>query len=129
MAYSETLRMEAALCIWEEMLDVDRHAKSAVSVTNIKAPPFHITLSLTWDRRGTVEMRHTAIALADKALEVFDLIGGADGAEALDLIPYDWEFIPAFVARVDWTDCTADPAAIAASLKSRSPDGGPNDDA
>lgn len=66
-------------------------------------------------------MRHTAIALADKALAVFDLIGGRDGAEVLNLIPYDWEFIPAFVARVDWTDCTADPADIAARLTERRP--------
>lgn len=113
-AYSDTLRMEAALCIWEAMLEAkrDRHALP---------DDWAGEMSLRWYVRGTVEMRHTAIALADKALEVFELIGGTDGAEALDLIPYDWEFIPAFVARVDWTDCTADPADIAKRLREARP--------
>lgn len=114
MAYTETLRMEAALCIWEAMLEAkrDRHALPA---------DWAGEMSLRWYERGTVEMRHLAIALAEKALSAFDLIGQHEGAEALDLIPYDWEFIPAFVARVDWTDCTADPADIAARLKERRP--------
>lgn len=114
-AHSETLRMEAALCIWEAMLE----AKSFPALQN--AATWKHTLAETWRKRGSVEMRHTAIALADKALVVFDLIGGHEGAEALDLIPYDWEFIPAFVARVDWVDCTADPADIAQRMKDRRP--------
>jgi len=110
MAYSDTLRMEAALCIWEAMIEA--RMKDAR-----EAPNWTDDLNDRFAENGTVQMRHTAIALADKALETFDLIGGADGAEALELIPYDWEFVPAFVARVDWADCTADPAAIAASLQ------------
>lgn len=113
MAYSETLRMEAALCIWEAMLDARFPGEPAEGEDLLWAN----VMDETWAARGSVQMRHTAIDLADKALEVFDLIGRHEGAEALDLTPYDWEFIPAFVALVDWTDCTADPAAIAASLK------------
>lgn len=115
MTYPEILRMEAALCIWEAMLDARFPGEPAEG----EAPIWANVMDETWVARGTVEMRHTAIDLADKALEVFDLIGGIEGAEALDLIPYDWEFMPAFVALVDWTDCTADPAAIAALLKER----------
>lgn len=114
-SYSETLRMEAALCIWEAMLETINFPDQQ------KKGTWKGTLGETFERRGTVEMRHTAIALADKALAVFDLIGRHEGAEALDLLPYDWEFIPAFVARVDWTDCTADPVDIAARIKERRP--------
>lgn len=112
MAFSETLRMEAALCIWEAMMEARSSFEDGSSETD-----WFRQMDALWAERSTVEMRHTAMDLADKALEVFDLIGGCEGAEALDLISYDWEFIPAFVARVDWTDCTADPAVIAASLK------------
>lgn len=120
MAYSETLRMEAALCIWEAMLE----ARTTIPTTGKRpsedfAAQWIVDLDDSWEARGAVEMRHLAIYFADLALETFDLIGGHEGAEALDLTPYDWEFVPAFVARVDWTDCTADPAAIAASLKAR----------
>lgn len=113
--YTEALRMEAALCIWEAMNDTRYGNPRAKPVVR----PWMIEMDLTWKVRGTVEMRHTAIDLADKALEVFDLIGRHEGAEALDLLPYDWEFIPAFVAHVDWTDCTADATRIAESLAER----------
>lgn len=112
MAYSETLRMEAALCIWEAMLEAREESK-------LVAPTWQTELEHAFRGRGSVEMRHVAIALSDDALRTFELIGSHEGAEELDLIPYDWEFIPAFVALVDWTNCIAQPAKIAASLKAR----------
>jgi hypothetical protein len=87
-----TLEMEAALCVWEAMLDRKAADK-----------PFHGDgLLAFWERRGTVETRHAAIPVAQFALKVFDALGGADAIEALDLIPYDWAFIPAVVNLVTW---------------------------
>lgn len=113
--YSETLRMEAALCIWEAMTSTRWNSPKK---GNEPVPAWRTDLETMWDRYGTPTMRDEAISLADKALETFDLIGGNEGAEALDLVPYDWEFIPAFVARVDWKNGgLADPADIARRLK------------
>ncbi len=103
---NETLRAEAALCIWEAMLD-----------TRDDNTP----LDLRWEQWGTVEMRHCAIALAPVFLRVYDMIG-QERLEALDLIPYDWEFVPAVLKHVEWHDphdgthFTADAATIARKL-------------
>ena len=60
-------------------------------------------LSKVFDNSGTVQMRHWAISLADTVLEVWDILG-PDAAEELDLIPYDWEFVPAVLRHIEWHD-------------------------
>lgn len=119
---NEPLRIEAALCIWEAMLEAHEHAEPKPGIVGHTVSDWHTSLYDAWMDRGTVEMRHAAIGLADAALETFDLIGGTDGAEALGLIPYDWEFIPAFLRHVEWDShsqmvASADTKAIAAKLK------------
>lgn len=121
-AHPESLRMEAALCIWECMHDTQAslpdRSSMAAAVASGKVLPWQADMDSLWNGYGTVGMRHKAIALAEPALKAFDLVGGHEGAEELGLDSYDWEFIPAFVARVDWkNDGLADPADIARRLK------------
>lgn len=77
------LQCEAALCIWEAMLE-----------NVVRQSP---QLKRAFETYGTVEMRHCAIRLAPLACKVWDLM---TEDEQQDLIPYDWEFIPKFVRTV-----------------------------
>ena len=122
--YSESLRMEAALCIWECMHDahaaLPHRSEMPAHLASGKVQQWQADMDRVWDAHGTVGMRQKAIGLAPDALQTFDLIGKHQGAEALGMDCYDWDFIPAFVARVDWkNDGLADPADIAARLKER----------
>lgn len=82
------LRAEAACCVWEWMLE--RQGESA----EIAA---HFTIN------GTIETRRLAISLAGLCLDTYDELGGENAICALDLIPYDWEFIPAVCKALDWS--------------------------
>lgn len=84
--HSHDLLCEAALCIWEWMLE------------NRDGIP---AMNKTWDKQGTVAMRHAAIALAPAACTIWDMM---TENERETCVPYDWEFIPAFVAQVDWAE-------------------------
>jgi hypothetical protein len=111
---SESLRTEAALCIWEEMLDIRWN-------TPLEPKPYVVDMVACWEDNGSSAMRSYAQDLAKDALAVFDLIGQHEGMEALDMCAYDWEFMPAFVARVDWSgSCpVADPKTIAAQMTAK----------
>lgn len=76
------LHMEAVACLWEAMLE-GRYA----------------ALRALWDNFGTVEMRHTAIALADDVLKVWDCMTEDEREKC---VPYDWEFVPAFLRRIEF---------------------------
>lgn len=81
-----TLHMEAALCLWEAMLESrDKLAD----------------LDEAWNRRGTVEMRHCAIQLAPAVGAVWDSM---TEEEQEACIPYDWEFVPLFLRCLTWED-------------------------
>lgn len=82
------LQMEAALCIWEAM--IDRRREDADGSTS---------LDRTWSAFGTVHMRHVSIALAPMACQVWAALS-EDQRETL--IPYDWEFMPRFVGCLDF---------------------------
>ncbi|MBU0801367.1 MAG: hypothetical protein KKA05_10270 [Alphaproteobacteria bacterium] len=88
MASSETLRTEAALCIWEWMQE-NRDGPS----------PASRAIEARWQRLGTVEMRHAAIQLAPWVLAVWDAL---DDDTRDSLAPYDWEGVPRILAHVDW---------------------------
>jgi hypothetical protein len=47
-------------------------------------------------------MRHVAISLADTLLDVYEFIP-ADQQQELDLLPYDWCFVPMFLDAIDWS--------------------------
>lgn len=84
MSYSFELKAEAAMCLWEEV------------VTNRDDGRW----SNYFDRVGTPTVRHSVMALVEPALQTWDAL---TEAERELLIPYDWEFIPAFLsAAVEW---------------------------
>lgn len=97
--------LEAALCIWEAMLEargdnpVERAARKAGPAEGAE---WQVQLDQLWERAGTVQMRRYAADLAPEFLHVYDGLGGLDTLEELNLAPYDWEFIPAVLAHVEW---------------------------
>lgn len=96
--HSTELIAEAAMCIWEAMLDARYPGE--------QHPDLMEPMDRLWFDHGTVEMRHYAYRLALSALEVFELLG-REYCEEHDLIPYDWEFIPAVVRLADWSSLYA----------------------
>lgn len=103
--HGQDLILEAALCIWEAMLEarrvspVEREARKADPAEGAE---WQAQLDQLWERVGTVQMRRYAADLAPEFLHVYDGLGGSDTLEELNLIPYDWEFIPAVLAHVEW---------------------------
>jgi hypothetical protein len=113
----DTSICEAAMCLWEAMLDEYRE----------EGKPGHewaLPLHARWDQWGTCEMRHVCIALAPIAERVWEAV--RETGEEDHLVPYDWEFIPAFLRRVQFNEPhdsrhfdDIDEAAMAADLLAR----------
>lgn len=86
--HTESLRTEAALCLWEEIVTKDYHGPA-------EAPwePYR-------ERHGTVTLRHDVMALAPTLLDHWDAL---TEEEREALIPYDWEFCPRWLTlALDW---------------------------
>lgn len=103
MTHSFDLLAEAACCAWEAMLEQRERIP---------------TLDALWERRGTVHMRHQAIELAPRICEAYDTLG-PDWAERHALIPYDWEFVPAIIAAIEWGDYLPDAPTITRLLREK----------
>jgi hypothetical protein len=86
--------VEAALCLWEQMIEAN---------LNEGKPGYEWAESLhvRWEEFGTVQMRHVCIALAPIADRVWEAC--RETGEEDHLVPFDWEFIPAFLRRVRFT--------------------------
>jgi len=115
--HGQDLILEAALCIWEAMLEARR-------VSPVEPPNWEDRMMEVWEEVGTAHMRQFAIGLAPAILHVYDGIGGANALPELNLIPYDWMFVPSVLAEVVWhtSGPVLDPqAAIAALLEKNSP--------
>lgn len=84
------LHMEAATCLWEAMLEYRNDTEG------------YPGLDEAFELLGTVEMRHMAIALADDVLKVWNAMTEAEKEQC---IPYDWEFVPAFLKHVEADSC------------------------
>ncbi|WP_349434259.1 hypothetical protein [Pararhizobium sp. A13] len=100
------LHMEAVACLWEAMLDVnmegwarDRENPNRSPLVLPAMAENNVCLYAQWQDVGSVEMRHAAIGLADFLLKTWDAM---TENEQQDLIPYDWEFVPKFLAQVTW---------------------------
>lgn len=77
--------MEAAMCLWEEV------------VQQRSEEPYQRVL----ENIGTVALRHEVIALADPCCREWDALSEA---EKQNHIPYDWGWCPHFLQeRVTWT--------------------------
>lgn len=108
------LQAEAALCLWEAMID-------ARMTSTLPA------LDSAWEAAGAATMRHHALALAPFALAVYDALP----AEARECVAYDYEIIPAVLAVVRWSgagyalppveDAARDVAAAIASTLNPAP--------
>lgn len=100
---------------------VERHANRKNDPA-VRARRIKTLLAELREFQGNLNNCHAGVAfwtrITDDAVITKAVIGGHEGAEELGLDSYDWDFIPAFVARVDWKNGgLADPADIARRLK------------
>jgi len=107
-SHSERLRMEAALCLWEAMLDT-RLDDDAYH----RSPQWQVDMSTEWANHGTVEMRQRAIMLAPLVLDVWDLLTEEEQEQC---VPYDWDFVPTVLAE-HWEHPDAGCLTIAANIR------------
>lgn len=85
------LEVEAALCIWEALIDF--HAKNNSPLTEL------VGLEFYWDQMGTAQVRDDAIRLAESLERVW--IGLSSDEQEL-FAPFDWDFTPWFLDQVTW---------------------------
>lgn len=94
--YSD-LDVEAALCLWEAMLDAKSQSQPAPMAPadneNVAA------MRIAWGETGTATMRDHARTLSRYVLAVYDAIK----PDSLDGFAYDWEVVPAILATIEWT--------------------------
>src|SRR5687768_4885218 len=82
---SQSHLMEAAMCLWEEV------------VQNRSEEPYNSVL----ENVGAVELRHAVMALADPCCREWNDLSEE---EQMKRVPYDWGWCPYFlVARCVWT--------------------------
>lgn len=115
--HGQELLMEAAVCLWEAILESKDKSPE-------EPPNWEDRMIEVWEEVGTAHMRQFAIGLAPAILHVYDGIGGANALPELNLIPYDWMFVPSVLAEVEChtSGPVLDPqAAIAALLEKNSP--------
>jgi len=82
------LEMEAALCVWEDLLER----------CNPLSPRYDGNVNNVWAQLGAVEFRHASIDLGRYCLKVYDLIP----EDTRDGHSYDWDIIPAILSTIDW---------------------------
>lgn len=91
-----------ALCVWEHMLGV-------------RGDPDRGTMLKTWNNVGTWGMRQLALDViapwVNKVCAFIEKQAGETGDEltaVLGMDSWDWEFVPAVMERIDWTEqgCT-----------------------
>lgn len=92
------LAMEAALCVWEDLLE-----------RRDRFPQQNPDLVALWEKYGTVHIRALCPTIGSWIAEAFDLIE----RDSLDSSPYDWEIVPAFVGLVDWAPAQEKPRLMA----------------
>lgn len=111
--YSE-LEMEAALCIWENMLE----ARAGVLHSGISGEPLAdwiVQLDKAFEDVGTIELRYNCRAWAREMLKAHDAL--RDGCADLGFdfrerfwLSYDWDFTPAWLeSGIDWETLSALP--------------------
>lgn len=99
------LQVEAALCLWEAMCEANtrgwgRDPENERRDTSLAPLPNNAAAFYeTWRNVGAVVMRHMAISMAAHMCLTWDAMTEAEREE---LIPYDWEFAPAFLAIIEW---------------------------
>lgn len=82
-----TLHVEAALCIWEALIEY--RTKNA---DNHDDP-----ITICFEQRGTNEMRHAAIALSVLCSDLWHKLPEDERPDC-----FDWDYVPQFVAMLTW---------------------------
>lgn len=87
--------LEAALCVWEAMLEFRSDQEcGAVATSGIQA------MLAVWEELGSVQMRRFAIEIAGLVLLAYEHL---KDDIAIDLWSFDFEFVPAVVENLDWS--------------------------
>lgn len=87
------LEMEAALCVWEWIIEQGLDTTGNAFARSVVA----------WrDAVGTVEARHASYEIARYCLAVYEKGKELAGPEAWAGVPYDWEVIPAICLTIDF---------------------------
>ena len=106
--YTE-LEAEAALCLWEAMIE----AKAEAEKLQDCGVGGGDDLLNAWEDTGTMFMRHEALRLAHVVCETFALIP----VDLRDGHSFDWEIVPAILDTFRWSHAGGahdEPAQIAA---------------
>jgi hypothetical protein len=90
--HTDILKMEAACCLWEAMLDWHRLASNDGS-------PEATAFNKLWVDEGTSCMRFKAIGLVDACLGGWDLLEAA----GIEVEAYDWDYCAMVVHIADWS--------------------------
>jgi hypothetical protein len=108
--------MEAALCAWEQMMEwrFNPAQQAEVEKEPEKFLAHQIHMNEQWEGIGYAGMRSVATQAGSIALAVYDLME-SQGAEFN--CAYDWEFIPAVLALLDWKALCDDNQYGAAAYK------------
>lgn len=97
------LTVEAAMCLWEAMLDMTRQAPvtdQIASLATLGEASYRKQVDNWFDHYGTGVMRLAVMQLALACCTEWDLL---DEQQQDASAPFDWEFVPAFLRR-----CIAD---------------------
>lgn len=98
--YGSYLPFEAALCIWEHIIDTVRPLATNPSDEERRSNPFGYLLQDEVEGNGHMEMRYRSYQTAPFVLDVYDKMcemhpDGSDGFQAGRA--YDWEIVPDIV--------------------------------
>lgn len=85
------------MAVWEGMLEIKMQSGAADSKLRSKTKAFWLAMNHLWDRVGTVEMRHIAAKITIDCVAAYDKIKDEYSE------PFDWGFVPEFLAKVDWS--------------------------
>ena len=88
--------VNSALCIWEEILECRGLEEDATKVAN-----WQMCIANIFAGIGTAAMRDMAVGLVRPLDRLWEEIDEFDGQN--HMAPYDWEFVPWVISRMDWT--------------------------
>lgn len=93
------LEMEAALCVWEWIIEQTNPGNQPETEASIHAAAWREAI-------GTVEARHASYEIGRYCLRVYEKGKEIGGPDAWDAVPYDWEVIPAICETIGFDAAT-----------------------
>jgi len=92
--------LDSALCAWEIMLDWRSNR-----LTTVEGPTARNAMNIWWNGYGTSAMRDVAQQAGAICNDVYQHMKGQD---CLFNESFDWEFVPAVLARISWDQLVRD---------------------